>query len=213
MHQLNPRCPGASVGAAAPSPCVLPAYEADAPLPQRAKAALLTDVGGHYEHAGAGQIARRAALDVARALSSDTSNQKVALLPGVESTPIVPSIKVTMRLQMAGPGRCRRRCVVDASVCENGWNRCAAASRMPMPVSRTSSGACCGCGSRRLGDVHTDAAAIGELDGALLTRLVSTWRSRPGRRAPPAGLDRSQGPARSWPRRSFQQPQALMASS
>ena len=116
------------------------------------------------------------------ALSSATSNQNVEPLPGVESTPMRPPIRVMMRLQIASPRPVPPKVrVVEASACEKAWNSCSAASvEMPMPVSRTSkrSWLRVRVSPRRLMCTLTLPRSVNLI--ALLTRLVSTWRSRTG---------------------------------
>ena len=101
------------------------------------------------------------------ALSSGTSNQKVAPRPGSESTPMLPPIRSTMRLQITSPRPVPPyRRVVEASACANARNRLPMLSLlMPMPVSRTSKRNSCWVLVSPLRVTTTvTAAALGELE-------------------------------------------------
>ena len=97
--------------------------------------------------------------------ASGTLTRKVAPAPGMLSIAIVPPMRSTIRLEMAGPRPVPPNFRVEPpSACSNSAKiRACSSAEMPMPVSRT------GNGNRirlrgRLDD-DRDAAALGELDG------------------------------------------------
>ena len=116
------------------------------------------------------------------ALSSGTSNQKVAPRPGSDSTPMVPPIKSMIRLQITSPRPVPPYSrVVDASAWANARNRLPMLSLlMPMPESRTSKRSSCWVLFSPLRVTTTVTVPRSVNLSALLIRLVSTWRRRTG---------------------------------
>ena len=116
------------------------------------------------------------------AFSSGMSNQKVEPRPGCESTPMVPPIRSTMRLQMTRPRPVPPyRRVVELSAWLKGWNRrCTLAAAMPMPVSRTSKRSSCWLrvSPRRITCRLIEPRSVNF--SALLMRLLRICRSRTG---------------------------------
>ena len=104
-------------------------------------------------------------------------------LPSVLRTPISPPISVTSRLEIARPRPVPPYLrVVEPSACVKAWNsRVCAAGGMPMPVSCTSKRSRTSSG-RLLAErgAHRPPRRRSVNLIALPTRLVSTWRSRPG---------------------------------
>ncbi len=116
------------------------------------------------------------------ALSSGISNQKVEPRPGCDSTPMLPPIRSTMRLQITRPRPVPpyRRVVLASAWLKARNRRSALPSGMPMPVSATSKRNSCWVrpSPRRLTDSVTEPRSVNFT--ALLSRLVSTWRRRTG---------------------------------
>ena len=109
-------------------------------------------------------------------------NQNVEPLPGVLSTPIWPPIISTSCLEIARPRPVPPYLrVVEPSACEKAWNKYGSPSgAMPMPVSVTvkQTVTWVGVSLSRVTRRATSPSSVNLIP--LTSRLVMTWRSRPG---------------------------------
>ena len=117
-------------------------------------------------------------------------NQNVLPAPGVLSTPIVPPIISTSRLEIASPRPVPPYLrVVELSACEKDWNnRSRASGPMPIPVSVMANRISASWPVSSTTLLRTTISPRSVNFTALPARFVRTCRRRPG--SPPVQLGR-----------------------